>query len=99
MIASIIALFFLGSSCQNDVKEVLRATGTTTDLPLRVQYGIHYEYSDSARKRVDIKAPEAADFSDRKPPYQEFPQGMEVHLYNDEGVQDAFIRANMLNTG
>ena len=93
MIASIIAIFFLGSSCKNDVQEVLHAT-EIIDIPLRVQYGIHYEYSDSARKKLDIKAPEAIDHSEKNEPYQEFPKGIEVTFYDKNGIQEAYIKAN-----
>ena len=89
----VIAIFFLGNSCKNDVQEVMTAT-EKTELPLRIQYGIHYEYSDSARKKLDIKAPEAVDHSEKKEPYQEFPQGMEVTFYDKKGVQEAFIKSN-----
>ena len=93
MILVIIAIFFLDTSCKNDVQEVFSAT-EKTELPLRIQYGIHYEYSDSAKKKLDIKAPEAVDHSEKKEPYQEFPQGIEVTFYDRHGVKEAFIKSN-----
>ena len=87
-----IAIFFLGS-CQNDIEQVRKLT-KDEDFPLRVQYDVHYEYSDSARKNFDLQAPEVADFSQEEPPYIEFPQGIEVVFYDKQGKQEAFLEAN-----
>ena len=61
MVSFTIAIFFLGS-CQNDIEQVHKLT-QGENFPLKVQYDVHFEYSDSARKQIDIRAPEAADFA------------------------------------
>ena len=88
-----IAIFFLNPACTNEVSEVQEVT-QTSNIPLRVQYNVHYEYSDSARKQLDITAPEAADFSDKEPPYLEFPQGIHVTFYDNYGEEEATLKAN-----
>lgn len=92
MVGFTIAIFFLGS-CQNDIEQVHKLT-QGEDFPLKVQYDVHYEYSDSARKQIDIQAPEAADFSHEEPPYIEFPQSIRVVFYDKLGNQEAFMKAN-----
>ena len=92
MVSFTIAIFFLGS-CQNDIKQVQKLT-QDEGFPLKVQYDVHYEYTDSARKQIDIQAKEAADFSHEKPPYREFPKGIEVTFYNKLGAKEAFLKAN-----
>lgn len=92
--ASVFAMFFFVASCKNDVKEVHNATHQL-DLPLRVQYGIHYEYTDSAKKILDLHAKEAVDYSHKKEPYREFPQGIEVTFFNDSTLrEEAYLRSN-----
>jgi LPS export ABC transporter protein LptC len=84
--------FFI-QACTNDVKEVHELT-QTSDFPLRLQYNVHYEYSDSARKQIDIKAAEALDFTDVEPAYIEFSKGIQVNFYTRTGEQEAFLKAN-----
>ncbi len=88
-----IAIFFLTTACTNQISEVQELT-QTADFPLRVQYNVHYEYSDSALKKLDITAPEAADYSDKEPPYLEFPKGIHVTFFDKHGVEEAFLKAN-----
>jgi len=88
-----IAIIFFTPACTNEISEVQEVT-QTTNLPLRVQYNVHYEYSDSARKQLDITAPEAADFSDKDEPYLEFPKGIHVIFYDNNGNQEATLKAN-----
>ena len=90
---SIVAMFFFTTACKNDVGEVLEATNITK-LPERVQYGIHYVYTDSARKSLEIKSPEVIDFTDRKDPFREFPLGIDVTFFTADGTPDANLRSN-----
>lgn len=92
MVTFAIAIFFLGG-CQNDIAEVRQLT-QDEDFPLKVQYDVHFEYSDSARKQLDIQAPEAADYTHEDPPYIEFPQNIRVVFYDKTGAQEAFLKAN-----
>lgn len=92
MVSFTIAIFFLGS-CQNDIEQVHKLT-QDEDFPLKVQYDVHYEYSDSARKNFDLQAAEVADFTHEEPPYIEFPQSIRVIFYNRQGDQEAFMKAN-----
>ena len=92
MVSFTIAIFFLGS-CQNDVEQVHKLTHDE-DFPLKVQYDVHFEYSDSARKKIDIQALEAADYTHKEPPYIEFPKSISVIFYDKQGNQEAFMKAN-----
>lgn len=92
-ITAVVAMFFFTTACKNDVEEVQIAT-EILDIPLRVQNGIHYEYSDSSRKQIDIKAPVVKDFSNSKKPYREFAEGIEVTFYDKTETKEAFLKAN-----
>lgn len=88
----ITAMFFFGA-CKNDPAEVQQAT-EQLKLPLRVQYGVHYTYTDSAKTVIDIKAPQITDYSSEKEPYREFDKGLEVTFYDKKGNKDASLKSN-----
>lgn len=92
--ACCVAAIFLFAACVNK-KEDIEKVATSGELkPLSTQKNIVYEYSDSSYKRLEIRAPEALDFSHAESPYQEFPLGIDVTFYDKLGNKDSHIRSN-----
>lgn len=84
-----ILTFFLFSSCTVDLGvdlEVKAYEGATMELEDVVFY-----YSDSARVKVKGTTPHRKEYMDGN---QEFPKGLYLEFYDDEGELESTIKAN-----
>lgn len=85
------SLFFVG--CQNSQQEVA-AFQPEEDAPMEHQFGVFLTYSDSARKTMELRAPEAQNFPQLEEPKLEFPQGIDVRFFNKEEQEDSHLMAD-----
>ncbi|MEZ5072121.1 MAG: LPS export ABC transporter periplasmic protein LptC [Bacteroidales bacterium] len=83
----------LAMSCENDIERVNLLTGEL-EVPKVKGRSIEVLYSDSARVKVRILAPEFQQFPDAERPYLEFPKGMEVYFYDDSLNVESEIRSD-----
>lgn len=81
-------------SCENDIAKVNSITSSVQHL-LPVESGKNVEiiYSDSARVRAKLSAPELNRYMGKKS-YMELPKGVEVLFYNEQRKQQTKLTAN-----
>ena len=85
------AMFF---SCINDKKEV-RDFLADRNLPIAVGKNIYHTYKDSGRITSKLITPLLHDFANRKEhPYNEFPKGVEIITFDDNGKDSTTIMGN-----
>lgn len=82
----------LCSSCENDEKEVAFIT-RKQDFPVESAQNIEVLYSDSAKVKVKLTAPEMHRFSGIKP-YIEMLKGVNLKFYNDSLHVISTLKAN-----
>ena len=80
-------------SCSND-PEALQEMEEKKDLPTEVSINTEIIYSDSAVIRVKLNTPELVRYSDEDNPYVEFPQGLNLLLFDSLGNQESSLKAN-----
>lgn len=92
-IASLGAMLFFTSACENEVQKV-RTLTKTERIPLEVQTDLFLEYSDSTRKKMELEAPLAESYPNLPSPQREFRKGLTVRFFNDYGQLDSRLRAD-----
>ncbi|MCH2034611.1 MAG: LPS export ABC transporter periplasmic protein LptC [Tenacibaculum sp.] len=87
----LIAMFF---SCTNDVKKV-RDFLKDKNLPIGVAKNAYHVYKDSGEVTSKLITPLLRDFSNRNEhPYNEFPKGIKIITYENEGNDSTTITGN-----
>ncbi len=94
-IKGIITLFcvIMLLSCKNDIKDVY-AIPLKMDYPEMNATGMTLIYSDSARIQYKVKTPEYIKMNTENEKYEEFPKGIDVTSYNDDGTVMGTIRSD-----
>lgn len=86
-------IMFMGA-CKNDIKEVQLFLNDSLNLPDVEGKNVAFYYTDSAKTKIKVTAPELLQFSNREEPYIEFPKGIEVFQYDDSLHVISTIKAN-----
>jgi len=89
----LLLMLWLLSACENDIERINMLT-SETEMPTVNGTNVKVIYSDSARVKVQILAPEYQSFPESKRPYMEFMKGLEVFFYNDSLEIESEIRAD-----
>ncbi len=71
-------------SCENDI-EVIKALSQDTLMPSQSMINAEIRYTDSARLRLSIQAPEIHRYSTLNKDYTEFPSGVFAEFFDREG--------------
>lgn len=88
-----IILTMLFISCSNNIKEV-RDFLADKNLPIGTAININLIYTDSGMVKNKLQAPLLYDYTNRnKHPYKEFPKGLKIITYQDNGDSIA-IKSN-----
>ncbi len=74
-----VTMFF---SCKNNFKEVQNIGIKITD-PLTIAENINTIYTDSGRLKSVLKSPKMFNYSNREFAFYEFPEGIDLILYDD----------------
>ena len=74
-----VTMFF---SCNNNLKEVQKI-GISENEPIGVADNINLKYTDSGKLKAVLISSKMLDFSNRDFPYSEFPNGINLDLYED----------------
>ncbi|MEY3369020.1 MAG: hypothetical protein RI973_2175 [Bacteroidota bacterium] len=77
-------LGLLLASCENDINEVNRLFSKDETM-VETAVGVELLYSDSARLRLRIAAPKLVRHLDQQEYFQEFPEGLVVEFYSENG--------------
>ena len=94
-IKGIVALFcaIMLLSCKNDIKDVY-AIPLDQDYPEMNATGMTLIYSDSSRIQYKVKTSEYIKMNTDKEKYEEFPKGIEVTSYDENGNVVGSIRSD-----
>lgn len=79
-------------SCEGNMEGV-REMSMPEDAPQAIGEGLNLKYTDSGKVVATMKSDKMLDFTNKEFPYQEFPEGIEVELF-DENNQKSIITAD-----
>lgn len=85
-------LFTAVYSCENKL-EVIEAVTDVNTMPDGASYDVESLRSDSGKIQMRMTTPEVLQYSTVTKPYEEFPKGMHVYLYNDSMEVKAEVSA------
>lgn len=91
-IVALVAMLFLFSSCENEVKEV-RKLAREERIPMEIQKDFVLEYSDSTFKRMELTAPLAESYPQLDQPQREFREGIFVRFLDNLGQENSHLKA------
>ncbi len=75
------AVFF---SCKNNLKDV-QQIGVLQNEPIYIADTINLKYTDSFKLRANLMSPKMLDYSNRAFGFSEFPEGIELVIYDEDG--------------
>ena len=90
------AVFFVFAflcSCENDLAEISKTIDREM-VNTEVAYEVELLYSDSAVLRVRIKGDRMVRHLDKNKPWEEFPDGVTVDIFNDNGRTQGQLTAD-----
>lgn len=91
---AVIGLIAMLFSCTNDAKKV-RDLLADRNLPIGVAKNAYHVYKDSGKVTSKLITPVLHDFSNREQhPYNEFPKGIKIITYENEGKDSTTITGN-----
>jgi len=90
LLLSVTALFFV--SCESNINEV-RKINITEFNPVGEAKDFNLKYTDSGKIKAILVSPQMLDYSHLDFPFTEFPKGLKVTIYDDQGHQN-FITSN-----
>ena len=77
-------------ACESDLKNVRKLTETSF-APSGSVDSIHLKYTDSGRIKSVLKSPKMLDFSAISHPYTEFPKGIHLTLFEENGNKSTIV--------
>lgn len=77
-------------SCNSNLKEV-QQLGITENEPIGIAKNINLKYTDSGRVTANLISPKMLDYSNRKFPYSEFPEGITLYLYDEKNNKSTVV--------
>lgn len=81
-------------SCKNNFKEV-QQIGILQNEPIGVAENINLKYTeklkDTGKLKANLLSPKMLDFSNRAFSYSEFPEGIHLTVYDDEGHETLIV--------
>lgn len=83
-------LFFI--SCENNVKEV-RKINITEINPVGEAEDFNLKYTDSGKIKAVLFSPQMLDYSQAEFPFNEFPKGIKLTVYDDQ-ANKSYVTAN-----
>jgi LPS export ABC transporter protein LptC len=88
---SLVAMLFACTNTSNDVKNLF----FTQNLPIAIAKDMHHVYKDSGRITSKLNTALLKDYSNRKNhPYKEFPKGVLVTSFDNNGKDSITIRGD-----
>lgn len=82
-----VTMFF---SCKNNFEEV-QNIGILSSEPLTVAENINTKYTDSGKLKSILKSPKMLNFSNRDFAFYEFPEGVDLTLFDDDNNRSNVI--------
>lgn len=91
-IASLVFLSTIFFGCDSNFKEVKKSSFSEF-VPAGDADTINIKYTDSGRIAIVLKSPKLLDFTNLEFPFREFPEGIDLTLY-DKNQKRTFIKAD-----
>ena len=85
-------MFFI-LSCTNDIEKI-NALTLGSDIPTLTYNNAVIEYTDTAKLQAKLIASVIHSYQEVEEPYQEFPEGIEIHFFDDDESIRSIITAN-----
>ncbi|MFO8001202.1 MAG: LPS export ABC transporter periplasmic protein LptC [Marinilabilia sp.] len=89
----LLAVVFFAPACQSNEPEEIKAVIDEGDHPSLSIEDLETTITDSGKVSYRFLTPEMNQYENRKEPYTEFPEGLHLIIYNDNGEIDAQIRS------
>ena len=77
-------------SCKNNFKEVQKI-GISENEPIGIAEHINLKYTDSGKVQAHLISDKMVDFSNLDFAYSEFPEGLILHLFNDDNQKSTIV--------
>ena len=77
-------------SCQNNFNDVQKI-GISDNEPIGVVYDFNSKYVDSGRVAANLFSPKMLDYTNRDFPFNEFPEGITLDLFDEENNKNVII--------
>jgi len=87
----VLASLFL-ISCENSLNKVRKST-IVEFSPVGEARDLNLKYTDSGRIKAVLKSPQMLDFSHLEFPFTEFPKGLHLTVYDDQGNKN-YVSSN-----
>lgn len=82
-----VTMFF---SCNDNLKQVQKM-GISENEPIGIAENINLKYTDSGRVTANLLSPKMLDFTNRDFPYNEFPDGVTLYVYDEENKKSVVV--------
>lgn len=86
----VVTMFF---SCEGSLKDVQKFNKSSF-IPAGEADTINLKYTDSGKIKSVLKSPKMLDYSNVDNPFTEFPKGIEVNMYDNNGTITTTITSN-----
>lgn len=90
-----VTMFF---SCNSNYNQV-QGLGISENEPIGIAENINAKYTDSGRVKANLISPKRLDFSNRDFPYDEFPDGVLLYVYDEENNKSTIISDYAISYG
>lgn len=77
-------------SCKNNFEEV-KKIGISENEPIGIAEHINLKYTDSGRVTANLKSPKMLDYSNREFAFNEFPDGIDLNLFDEQNQKSNVI--------
>lgn len=77
-------------SCHDNFNEVQKI-GVSENEPIGIAECINLKHTDSGRVTANLLSDKMLDFTNRDFPYSEFPDGIVLHLYDDQNKKSTIV--------
>lgn len=84
------------TSCDKDISEIQRASKIAFIPTSEAEYFV-MKYTDSARIKSILKSPLVYDYSQLEFPFTEFPDGVDIVMYDDSGKMSFIVADYAIN--
>lgn len=92
--SSIVLLAVSLWACESNKPEEIKAITGLEDIPTLIVTKLETTINDSGMVKYRFLTPEMAQYDKKESPYTEFPQGLNVIMYDARGQIDARIKSN-----
>ena len=83
----LVTMFF---SCNDSFKQVQKI-GVSENEPIGIAENINLKHTDSGRVTANLLSPKMLDFTNRDFPYNEFPEGITLNLYDEQNKKSVVV--------